>query len=543
MVRRIACLMIAALLWIPSAEAATLTASVDRTEVSLDDHIILTLKLLNSDTRLRARGVSPNVDLTLLSDHFEVGVPRTQHRFELFRGRGRATSELRVELFPREQGRFEIPPFAVDGLRTEPITVTVVAAPEDPAPEVFVESGVTKDTVWQREQTVAYLDLFYRVELENAEMGDHLESEPLDIGLMKLPQSERQESRNGFTYNVQRVAWSVTPLHSGTLKVFLPDVWVETTDGERIRRTHRQQAITVKALPAAVPPETIVGRPSLSQDMTPNAAEVDEMLSWQVTLKAPASANMLPDALPLSGLPSQFKFYLDRPERRTEKRADGITGIATYTVSAIPLEAGRFEIPALEIPYFDPRAGRMRSLTQAGLTLNVAPASRTPPPTAGEAPATATATPATTASDTLPYWQAGTVLFAALWLVTTGALLLRRRRRPPPPVPAAVPVPAGDQPLKTRLLSAFDSATLEEGLNDFERRHGIDPFIRDTVQAVQKLCYGKHKDHDTDGLEDAVKEAADRIKRHRTRPGAQPGDPWSPRAFTPGWKLTSGTAD
>ena len=65
----------------------------------MDEYVLLTLSLVNSDTRLRAAGISPNIDLTLLTRDFELGVPREDHRFNILRDRGRSTSELKVELF------------------------------------------------------------------------------------------------------------------------------------------------------------------------------------------------------------------------------------------------------------------------------------------------------------------------------------------------------------------------------------------------------------------------------------------------------------
>lgn len=529
-------------LWWSSAAASEFTASVDRTQVGRDGYILLTLKLANSDTRLRARGVSPNVDLTLLSDDFEVGVPHTRNRFNLYRGHGRSTSELEVELFPKRRGTLTIPSFSIDGHRTKPISVLVVAAGKNPTPDVFVRTGVTRRTVWLRQQTEVYLDLYYRVDLKDARLGEHLDTDPLDIDLDKLPDGKRKESIGPFTYHVQRIGWALMPLHSGKLVVTLPELWAQTTEGKKFHHAPQKQVITVKALPPSVPPLTIVGKPRLTVNPPPTTATVNELTSWTVTLRAPTALDALPRTLPMNDLPKPFKFYFDRPDLHKDLRSSGMVAVAAYAVSAIPLKPGSFRMPAIEIPYFDPAEGRMSSVKQAAVSLTVAAAAH-PGAAATAAPADApraSGAPPPRRGST-PYWQAATGLFAALWL-GTGTLWWRRRpaagrRRPPDTVPAAPPSP--DRPLQTRLLAAFGSRTLEEGLNDFERRHGVHDEVRATVRAVQRAYYGRGKGPADPALEQAVAKAVAAIRETTARDaGGTDRDPWSPRAFTTGRDMT-----
>src|SRR5690606_27521550 len=122
--------------------SAGFVAEVDRKELYVNEHVVLTLALTDSETRLRAEGVSPNVDLTVLTGQFDLGAPRADFRFNVNRPRGRSTSTITVELFPRETGRLRIPAFTVDGLSTSPIELRVLALPADATPEVFARSGI-----------------------------------------------------------------------------------------------------------------------------------------------------------------------------------------------------------------------------------------------------------------------------------------------------------------------------------------------------------------------------------------------------------------
>ena len=120
-------------LWIATANAATFTAVIDRNELYQDEHLELTLRLENSDTRLRAEGISPNIDLTLLTNNFDLGPPRTSNRFNIERSYGRSTSELIVDLFPKRSGVLGIPPFEIDGIKSNALTVKVLPPVADKA--------------------------------------------------------------------------------------------------------------------------------------------------------------------------------------------------------------------------------------------------------------------------------------------------------------------------------------------------------------------------------------------------------------------------
>ena len=142
MVKRLIIILSLQLFSIATVAAESFEASVNKKELLLDEHVVLTLKLINSETRLRAEGVSPNIDLTLLTNDFELGIPKATNRYNNFRNQGRSTSTVTVELFPKNHGSFVIPSFTVDDLKTTPITLKVHNVPKDKNPEVFSRSGV-----------------------------------------------------------------------------------------------------------------------------------------------------------------------------------------------------------------------------------------------------------------------------------------------------------------------------------------------------------------------------------------------------------------
>ena len=322
-----------------SAWATTFTATVDRAQLSQEEHIILTLSLRNSDIRLRAEGANPNIDLSVLTKEFSLGRPESKNHYNIYQGRGRSTSEIKINLFPHHAGRLTIPVFEVDGIKTQAINIDVKKSSTSAAPEVFVRSGSLQKELWVGQQLVVYLDVFHRVALDKASLGDNIETEPTRIELLqhwKLDQDTRIEKHQGYDYEVERIAWAIFPDKSGQLTVHLPDIWATAQTGRRQRLEHQALRFDVKALPKDVPADIIIGKPSLTQTLPPRHVNQHELNHWTVTLTAPVAVPSLPDHLPGVKLPDTFNFYPDPARRVVSKDVSGITDYADYTIAFIP---------------------------------------------------------------------------------------------------------------------------------------------------------------------------------------------------------------
>ncbi|HHH36574.1 MAG TPA: hypothetical protein ENK48_07080 [Gammaproteobacteria bacterium] len=541
MVRRGA-LMLACLLAPLTAWGATLQAYVDRKQLYVGEAILFILTLTDSDTRLRAQGLDPNVDLSVLTRDFDVGVPQASHRYNIYRNRGRSTSEIRVALFPRHAGDLRIPAFTVEGASSSPIRLHVMPAPPDPRPEVFLRSGLSTNPRWQGERGIAYLDLYRRVDLKEARLGGDLDTEPKRLLLSALPASERKAQVEGLEYQVTRTAWSLTPTEAGEVKIHFPDVWITTAKGRRIRLPFSDASLSVRPLPPGTPAGILVGRPRLTRTMPSQAPRARQPFSWQITLRAPVDIQALPDQLPLEDN-GDFKLYAELPRRRwLTSDADTPLAEASYTLYATPLRAGRLMLPGLSLPYFDPHTGRTAEATlpPVPLTVSAAPSSRaTPPPAAPQE-----SRPAPESDADPGWWQLATAVFAALWLAT---LLLRpwrlRHRRPATPAGRESPPGSGRPPMVNRLAQVLGTASLEEGLRLWEKSHGPDPDLRTLVREIQAFHYAPGAARDEAGLQQA-------LRRFLRRAGLPPDsasptgpDPWDPASFARPPAPSPGKAD
>lgn len=514
--------------------AATLEARVDKKALVIGEHLTLTLALINSDTRLRAEGVNPNIDLTVLTSHFELGIPQASHHYSPFRNRGRSSSEISVTLFPKNSGQFTIPPFSVDGEASTPLTITVHEGAADATPEVFSRSGVYKTKLWLREQTIAYIDLYHRVELASAKLGGALESEPkLQIQLSQLTQADRTEIHNGVSYNVTRSAWGVAPAIDQMIRLFLPDVWVETQAGKQLRFPFNDITIEVQPLPDNVPPLTLVGRPELTQSTLADSIAQHRNLQLELVLQAPTNIINLAQTIPTLSFPAALKTYIEGSMPQYVEGADDGSSRISYHYFIIPITAGRFQLPDWRVPYFDPERGVMDEVILQGQTIEVTPAAV---PMTTSTPTPMLTLPADTIMQdhrpALP-WQIATLIVTLLWL---GSLLLwwyQKQARTAPTVdnhPRNALPSTSRHPLQQQLLTAFGTQTLEQGLTQWESQQDVDDEIRAIIHQVQQCCYGTQQDQNIDHLQADVTQIIDKIQKQKR--SLNRNDRWSPKAFT-----------
>jgi hypothetical protein len=507
--------------------AAQLDASVDRRELAIDEYVLLTLSLTNSDTRLRAEGINPNVDLSLVTGDFAVGTPRDSHRYNISRGEGRSTSELQVELFPKHVGTVVVPAFEIDGLQTTPIHLTVHPSAQADAPLAFSETGVSKAQVWDSEHLVAYLDIYTRVELESAQLGADLatEPEPIDVyNYQRLPQQQRSEQRHGFSYHVVRSAWTLFPHDTVALTLQWPETWLVTKTGQRFRLPGAQRRVDVLPLPSTVPQPVLVGKPSVSVAPVRNGTHANDLFAWEWTLRASAPATLIPQDLSVVAPPG-MQLYIDRPRIERRHDGEGVEEVAHYMMSVFPLVAGRHRVPDITVPYFDPDTATLQTLRVSGPAFEVAAGAAT-----NAAVAAATPPHASTATkDRASAWMIASATFASLWIATLALWWQQRRAGGSPlPPPAPLPRPArSSRPLEARLLSAFNATSLSTGLQNFQRAHGDNAQIQEAVVAVQQLYYSERRERDADCIKPLVEQAISLIERAQASTQSV-ADHWSP---------------
>lgn len=329
------------------------------------------------------------------------------------------------------------------------------------------------------------------------------------------------------------------PDQAGEFSVQLPDIWVTTKAGRQLRQPHQTLDFEVKALPADVPADIIIGKPILTATPLPETLNQYELNEWTLTLKAPVGVTALPRLLPGITLPQGLKLYPDPARYHTEKSSAGIMDAADYSLSIMPLSAGEFDLPPIRVPYFDPDTGQAALLELPGQTISVD--AGTLPQVESVLVETAPATSAieTTVKDQSNWiWQLATVIMTLLWL-TTLLKLWRKQISNKVAVQTAPAPPSRPQdkrhPLQQQLLNAMGSLTLEQGLQQWMTHQPEDKTVAEAVRALQRFCYGR-SDESKNELQTKVEQALVRIKQTPLPLASNEPDPWQTESFSPGYK-------
>ncbi|RMH14303.1 MAG: hypothetical protein D6698_12890 [Gammaproteobacteria bacterium] len=470
--------------------AAKLTASVDKRTLTRDDFLTLTLTLTNSDIRLRAEGIDPNIDLTRLAREFDVGQPESHFRYRTERTHGRTTSTLKVPLFPRTTGRLRIPGFHLEGLSTRPIDIHVLPVPANPTPELFVKTGISQDSIWIKQSVEIYLDFYYRKAIRSAKLGGDLDAEPLQLLIQRLPDSSRTELYHGMSYQVIRRAWSVTPTMKQSYTFFVPDLWVETEDGEKRRFPVETLTLSVKATKTSTLLPVITDMPVINVE-APDSFAPGTPLSWRYVITARTHPANLPEVLALPETLGGARLFFSPPVKKVEYVNGVPVTQATYEVSMLPQSESDIRLPAVKLPYIDAASGKQLEILAQERTVRVNVDSNRPLPQDPVATAEKSSKlpqPAHTGSDNAPAWKITSMVMAILWLLTVSAWIRWEKKRSQDIHKPDHPHQSSNPTLQ-KLLKMLNSRTVEEGLFMLQKQGPIDADIVKHARNIQRACY------------------------------------------------------
>lgn len=441
------------------AIAATLTATADRTTLSIEETLTLTVTYDESVFR-----GSPDFDT--LNAQFEVLSNQRSSQVKSINGSVEATTLWRLTLAPKREGKLTIPAFTFKGETSSPVAITVKPASALTTDKpLFLETEVDRESLYVQQQLLLKIRLFTSIDLRE------ISSEELKIDNAVIKSiNETQYSRqvNGKTYGVVEVTYAVFPQQSGQLAI--PAItWNITqrnshssgfgfdprfsSSSKRFRL--RTEAKTLDVLPA---PASFSGRDwlpatqvKLSQSWSrdPGQFRVGEPITRKLVLSA---EGVLSTLLPPIELPatSNVKYYPDQPQISEAADASGLQSTLEHSYAVVPSVAGEITLPAVTVDWWDTNTQQQRSATLPEQTIRVLPSAETQTPDAAtqelspqygqENVDTADSLSAASATTHAPRW---------IWLALAGLLisncltliLWQSAKRQPKPLGTTEPPP------------------------------------------------------------------------------------------------------
>ncbi len=463
--------------------AATLVARVDRTQLSLDETVELTLETGD----ITAFG---KPDLLPLDGLFKVFDSRQVNQLSGNNGEARTITRWLITLQPLQTGYVVIPPLQLGDWRSEPITLHVSESGNkggDKLAPIFIDSSLDQDSVYVQAQVVLTLRIYHSVSLYDDSTLSPLQMSDALVERLGEPRTYEKDI-NGIRHGVIEIRYALFPQKSGTLSIpaqlFSATTVASNGDyyGSRFGKSTQVKSpeipLQVKPKPAEYPADA----PWLpATDLTlveawspqPQDAQLGEAMTRSLLLKAEGlSSSQLP---PLeSSLVSGLRRYPDQPSLNDEVTDKGVRGSREQREALVATRAEDYVLPGVELVWWNTVENRLERSTLPERTLQVAEN-----PEFQHAPIESSDTPQPQSETQLWPWQLSSAVFALTTLLGFG-LWLRARSQP------AVIRTVQSGPTPRSLLDDLKRACLA---NDTQAtRHALDAWARQQPETLADMA-------------------------------------------------------
>lgn len=359
--------------------AGTLTASVDRDTIGLEETFILVLRY---DEQVNA---SP--DYSLLQKDFDILNTQSGTQMSIINGNMEASTEWKIALAPKRIGTLLIPSFTIDGAISDAIPITVEGksrSPKQDNSQVSVEIETDKDSAFVQEQIIATLRLYTTVGLSGIDL------QPLTIKdalVIQLDEKQFQTKITGRPGAVVETRYAIFPQQSGELvipstlyQVSLDsgrsDLWNRfygNSQSNILRLRTEEQRITINPAPPHNGQEWLPAKKvELIEHWSAgiDSLTVGEPITRTITIKAEGlTAGQIAPLVPPSV--DGLTFYRDQAQTDDQKTSQGIVGSRIETLAIVPTKAGRFTLPETTVSWWDTQNQRLQTATLPPVTLEV----------------------------------------------------------------------------------------------------------------------------------------------------------------------------
>lgn len=378
--------LIAALLFwlLPAvhAQGESLTAQVDRTAISSNESLTLTLSYTG-----QAMGAP---DFSALEKDFDIVSRQQQSQLSLGFGANTATTDWVLALVPKRTGELVIPSFHFKGEVSDAITIRVseAKASSDSSQAIFMETELDKTTAYVQSQVILTLRLNTSVMLSSVDIP---ELTMPDARVIKIHDTQYQKTINGREFVVVEMKYALFPEKAGTLKIpALPVTGVVPDRGDPFggnslfgsRGKPVRLASDAKTLEVLPIPSSMNGKPwipgkglSISQRWStkPDSLTVGEPVTRSITITAQGLAGAQLPPLTFEHT-DNVKLYPDQPEISETLSDSGVLGTRTESHALVPARAGSLTLPPIKVTWWDTEANTLRETTLEGITVQVLPA-------------------------------------------------------------------------------------------------------------------------------------------------------------------------
>jgi len=433
-------LLIVLLQLLPLAAGATLSISVDRDPVRVNESFTISIQTQDA--------ANNQPDLDVLMKDFEILGTSQETRSTIANRQISNLTAWHVSVMARRDGTLTIPSITVGDESTKPLQITVKPADTSPESErdLYLEVDVEPRQPYVQQQVLYTVRL-----ISSVVTADERISEPEipsgDVVIEKLGDRRIYNVQKGDrTFRVIESRYALFPQKSGTLTIAPPQCLVRVFDSpggqwallsrrpREIRLTAEQIEFQVKPTPDSYPqaewlPSTNV---MIEESISEGPYQAGEPLTRTVKLQADGlTGGQLPQ-LKLEA-DAALKVYPDRPVISDQAGPTGLTGFREQRTAYIPAKDGRLVLPEVRLPWWNTDTDTLEFAVLPERILTVLPALGGTQPDAVQPPLDqdtdldliGTSHPANNV------WPWLTLLAALGWAATALSWAWSRRRRAP----------------------------------------------------------------------------------------------------------------
>lgn len=320
---------------------------LDRTSIALGESVTLTLTA--------PPGRLEQLDLAALSRVAEI------HNRNI--GRGMGVETLTLTLYPRKIGRIDL---AIPGLPGR-VPVLEVTDGSGSTPRVRLRVATDAAVVHARQPVRLTLEACHD---GGSAMQWSRPPLPTREGLLvrALGEDQQDVEIDGLRCTAQRWHWALTPTAAGAATLPLPMLEAGML-GRRLRFAPPPLQLLAQPLPAWLPSEAAIGRPTLAAAPLPAQWPIDRPLAWRIEVAGAYSADALKTliALQLAGQ-AELTAYPPTMEILPSETA---TPHHALTLYLLPRTTGTATLPELFFPWYDTTTGRLEQLRLSGAVLEI----------------------------------------------------------------------------------------------------------------------------------------------------------------------------
>lgn len=345
-----------------SVLAANIIVRVDRNPVNLKESFQISFTI-DGDA-------DGDPDFSPLDKDFEVINQSQQQSVQIANWNKTKSLQWILTVKAKREGSLVIPAinFGQDTSQFSSVMVLKTQVSNATSGDLFLQVEVDTKKPYVQEQLIYTLKLFRKVNISQASLT---EPELKDAVIEKLGEDKNYNTQfKGENYVVTERKYAIFPQKSGTMSI-APLTLVAEIVMPSQRRTNsffnRQRTRTKRVASAPIQLE-VQAKPANTGAAWLPAKQVILQEQWtensaQVTVGQPITRTLrltvvgqTASALPVlyhNNMPGHLKAYPDQPVLQDNARNTGMVAVREEKIALIPAQAGRFKLPAIEIPWWN----------------------------------------------------------------------------------------------------------------------------------------------------------------------------------------------